>query len=242
MVAGAGPSGVELACKLADRLGERGQITVLDRRAVILRSHPQAIQRAATQALKKRGVAVYTDVALDAVEAHQVIYRHNDQVHYHPVDLVIWIVGTVPQDWLGNPAPKQSKLAQYLVRPTLQLPEDDRVFVLGDMAEMPAPGRERAPMTAQSAYQAAPVVAHNLWALSQRRPLRRFRYHHLGDMLTLGRGEAVVCGFGLCLTGWIGALARRWGYWLRLPTARHRWRVLCHWLGSGKKTGSGSPK
>lgn len=231
IVAGAGPSGVELACKLADRLGDRGHITVLDRRAVILRSHPQAIQHAARRALEKRGVTVYTDVDLEAVDAHQVIYRHADQLHHHPVDLVIWTVGTVPQDWLGTPSPKQSKLAQYLVRPTLQLPDDDRVFVLGDMAEMPAPGRDRAPMTAQSAYQAAPIVAHNLWALTQQRPLRRFHYHHLGDMLTLGRGEAVVYGFGLCLTGWVGALARRWGYWLRLPTARHRWRVLCHWLG-----------
>ena len=39
---------------------------------------------------------------------------------------------------------------------------------------MPAPGRDRAPMTAQSAFQAAPVVAHNLWAAIQNRPLRRF--------------------------------------------------------------------
>lgn len=242
MVAGAGPNGVELACKLADRLGPRGQITVLDRRAVILRSHPQPMQRAATRALQKRGVAIYTDVDLEAVQADQVIYHHGGQTHRHPVDLVIWTVGTAPQTWLGQPIPKQTKLAQYLVRPTLQLPDDDRVFVLGDMAEMPAPGRDRAPMTAQSAYQAAPVVAHNLWALSQGRPLRQFRYHHLGDMLTLGRGEAVVYGFGLCLTGRLGATARRWGYWLRLPTARHRWQVLKHWLGVGHRAPHAKPR
>ncbi|PZV16138.1 MAG: NAD(P)/FAD-dependent oxidoreductase, partial [Leptolyngbya sp.] len=59
VVAGAGPSGVELACKLSDRLGSRGQITVVDRRGEILRSYPERIQRAAARALAQRGVEVY---------------------------------------------------------------------------------------------------------------------------------------------------------------------------------------
>lgn len=231
VVAGAGPNGVELACKLADRLGQRGHITVLDRRAVILRSHASSIQRAAARALAKRGVAVFTDVALESVEANQVIYWHREQCHHCPADLVIWTVGTMPQPWLGAVVPKQSSLAQCLVRPTLQLLDHDNVFVLGDLAEMPAPGQNRAPMTAQAAYQAAPLVARNLWAMVHHRPIRPFKYHHLGNMLTLGKGEAVVAGFGLCLTGRLGAMARRWGYWLRLPTAKHRWRVLRCWLG-----------
>ncbi|MEY3297156.1 MAG: hypothetical protein RLZZ597_416 [Cyanobacteriota bacterium] len=237
VVTGAGPSGVELACKLADRLGRRGRITVLDRRAVILRSHALSIQRAATRALAKRGVAVFTDVALEAVEADRVIYWHREQCHHCPADLVIWTVGTIPQPWLGAAVPKQSPLAQCLVRPTLQLLDHDNVFVLGDLAEMPAPDRNRAPMTAQAAYQAAPLVARNLWAISHHRSLESFQYHHLGNMLTLGKGDAVVAGFGLCLTGGLGAVARRWGYWLRLPTAKHRWRVLKHWLGLSRQWG-----
>jgi NADH dehydrogenase len=40
-----------------------------------------------------------------------------------------------------------------------------------------------------------------------------------------------VCGFGLCITGRLGAFSRRWAYWLRLPTMAHRWRVLKHRLG-----------
>ena len=238
VVAGAGPSGVELACKLADRLGRRGHITVLDRRAVILRSHSLAIQRAATKALAKRGIEVFTDVDIEAVQADQVIYQHADRTHQRPADLVIWTVGTIPQPWLGVEIPKQSPLAQCLVMPTLQLLDYHNVFVLGDMAEMPAQGQSRAPMTAQAAYQAAPIVAHNLWASLHHRPLRPFHYHHMGNMLTLGKGEAVVHGLGLCLTGRLGAIARRWGYWLRLPTLHHRWRVLKHWLGLGGRGNS----
>lgn len=231
VVTGAGPSGVELACKLADRLGRRGRITVLDRRAVILRSHSLAIQRAASKAMAKRGIQVFTDVDIEAVKEDQVVYHRAGHLHHCPADIVVWTVGTIPQPWLGIEIPKQSPLAQCVVRPTLQLPDHDNVFVVGDMAEMPAQGDHHAPMTAQAAYQAAPVVAHNLWASIHRRPLRPFHYHHLGNMLTLGKGEAVVHGFGICLTGRWGAIARRWGYWLRLPTVHHRWRVLQHWLG-----------
>ncbi len=234
VVTGAGPSGVELACKLADRLGRRGHITVLDRRAVILRSHPFAIQQAATKALMKRRVEILTDVAIEAVHADQVIYQHADATYHCPADLVVWTVGTIPQPWLGMEIPKQSPLAQCLVKPTLQLLDYENVFVLGDIAEMPTHGKGRAPMTAQAAYQAAPIVAHNLWASLYHRPLRPFLYHHLGNMLTLGKGEAVVHGFGLCLTGRLGAIARRWGYWLRMPTLHHRWRVLKHWLKLGQ--------
>jgi NADH dehydrogenase len=229
VVAGAGPSGVELACKLADRLGHRGRIVLLDRRSVILRSHPAPIQRAAARALTKRHIEVYTDAPIKAVQANQVVYHHHGQTHERRADLVIWTVGTVPRPWLGTNGPKQTPLAQYPVRPTLQLLDYDNVLVLGDMAEIPTHHQERVPMTAQSAFQAAPTAAHNLWALTTHQPLRPFDYHHLGDMLTLGQDEAVVFGFGLCLTGRLGSVARRWAYWLRLPTWRHRWRVVRSW-------------
>ncbi|WOD38090.1 NAD(P)/FAD-dependent oxidoreductase [Nodosilinea sp. E11] len=231
VVAGAGPSGVELACKLSDRLGSRGHVTVVDRRGEILRSYPERVQRAAGRALGKRGIAVYLNAAIDGVDATGLTFGHGGQPHHAPADIVLWTVGTVPRPWLGGDALKPTPFGQYPVRPTLQLLDHNNVFVLGDMAAMPAPGRERAPLTAQAAYQAAPVVAHNLAALIAGRSLKPFVYHHLGDMLTLGQGEAVVCGFGLCITGRLGAFSRRWAYWLRLPTMAHRWRVLKHRLG-----------
>jgi NADH:ubiquinone reductase (non-electrogenic) len=226
VVAGAGPSGVELACKLADRLGPRGQITVLERRSVILRSYPANVQRAAMRAFRKRGITCHTHASIDEVSADKVVYHHAGQIRQSETDLVLWTVGTVPQPWLGQHPGEQNFMGQGQVLPTLQRPDYSEVFVLGDMAEMPAAGRERAPMTAQAAFQAAPVVAHNLAAMIAHRPLKAFSYHHLGEMMTLGRGEAVVNGFGLCLTGWLGGFSRRWAYWLRLPTMAHRWKVL----------------
>jgi NADH dehydrogenase len=223
---GAGPNGVELACKLADRLGPRGHITVIDRRGVILRAHPEPVRKAAARAFRKRGIIFHANVSIDEIKADTVLYQCRGETYSPPADLILWTIGTIPHAWLGDLPLTTSKFGQYIVQPTLQLPDYPNIFMLGDMGQMPAPGRDRAPMTAQSAFQAAPVVAHNLWAVIQNRPLRHFAYHHLGDMLTLGRGEAVVCGFGLCLTGRLGGFSRRWAYWLRLPTMPHRWQVL----------------
>ncbi|HZG41039.1 MAG TPA: NAD(P)/FAD-dependent oxidoreductase [Nodosilinea sp.] len=231
VVAGTGPSGVELACKLSDRLGPRGHITVVDRRGEILRSYPARVQRAAARAMAKRGIEVYLDAAIGTVDASGLTFGYEGHTRHCQADITLWTVGTVPRSWPGNTAPKPTPLGQCQVMPTLQLPDYRNVFVLGDMAAMPAPGRDRAPTTAQAAYQAGPAVAHNLLALIANRPLKPFVYHHLGDMLTLGQGDAVVCGFGLCITGRLGAFSRRWAYWLRLPTMAHRWRVLKHRLG-----------
>ncbi|MGB8700072.1 MAG: FAD-dependent oxidoreductase, partial [Thermosynechococcaceae cyanobacterium] len=56
VVAGGGPSGVELACKLADRLGQRGRIRLVERNDRLLKQSPPFNQAAAQQALDQRGV------------------------------------------------------------------------------------------------------------------------------------------------------------------------------------------
>ncbi|HEY9735423.1 MAG TPA: NAD(P)/FAD-dependent oxidoreductase [Trichocoleus sp.] len=242
-VVGGGPSGIELACKLADRLGQRGQIHLLDRRSAILRAYPAGVRAAALAAIRDRRIVVHLETAVEGIEAGQIHYRQKAP-QVLAVDLVVWAVGASPHHWPSVEAVPTSELGQCHVCPTLQLPNHPEVFVLGDMAAMPAASSTAskvAPLTAQAAFQAAPVVAHNVAALVLKdqsltpagRPLRAFAYHHLGNMLTLGQGNAVVCGCGLTLTGRLGAFARRWAYWLRLPTWPHRWRFLMGYLRPG---------
>lgn len=224
-VMGGGPSGVEVACKLADRLGHRGRVTLLERRSMILRSHPPALQTAALKALQARRITVMTEITVDAIEADRILLRQT-QPTWRPAHLVVWTIGTSPHPWPSQQSVAQNKRGQCQVQPTLQLTGFANIFVMGDMAEMPAPQHQPAPLTAQAAFQAAPVVASSLLALMQGRRPKPYCYHHLGNMMTLGIGDAVVCGNGLLLTGKLGAFVRRWAYWLRQPTGRHRWRVL----------------
>jgi NADH dehydrogenase len=113
-----------------------------------------------------------------------------------------------------------------LTRPTLELIDYPEVFAIGDIAEIRQSKTKIVPATAQAAYQQASFLAKNLQLALQARNLRHFHYLHLGDMLTLGKGAAVVSSFGVNLEGSIAAIVRRLIYVQRLPTFRHRWQVL----------------
>jgi len=97
------------------------------------------------------------------------------------------------------------------------------VFALGDVAL----GAEPLPASAQVAFQQSEYVAWNVWASATgQRPLR-FRYTPLGEMMSLGRGEASVAGpegplAEVRVGGQLGGLARRLVYAARMPTADQR--------------------
>ena len=60
----------------------------------------------------------------------------------------------------------------------------------------------------------------------QRKSLKKFSYLHLGNMMTLGKGKAIISSFGINIVGTIGGFLRRLIYVFRLPTMQHRLKVL----------------
>lgn len=232
-VIGGGPSGVELACKVADRLEERGHVLLIERGDQILKSYNPAVRAAAYRALKARQVQVELQTGIDAIQPNQITLVRDRHSIPLAVDLVLWTAGTKSIDWVHHLGCRQNSQGQLLTLPTLQLVERPEVFVLGDMAEIQYDDpRRRVPTTAQAAYQQADCAARNLKAALKGKPLRHFRYLHLGDMLTLGINAAVLSSFGINLEGGLAGISRRLIYLQRLPTTRHRLQVLKHWLTS----------
>lgn len=230
-VIGGGPSGVELACKLADRLGRRGQIHLIERGEEILKNFSAGVRKAACRSLSARRVLVDCQTSIKAIAANQITLEQGQKMAKFPVDLVIWTAGTQVRDWIQYLDCQQTPQGKLLTTPTLQLVDYPEVFALGDLAQI-CNGKKPVPATAQAAYQQASCAAKNLKALLQGNRLKRFHYLHLGDMLTLGKGAAIVSSFCLNLEGAFAALLRRLIYIQRLPTSRHRLQVLNHLLVS----------
>lgn len=219
-VIGAGASGVELATKVADRLGGLAKVRLVDRGAQVLKTLPKKLRRRAMAALMSRGVELHLKTTVDEVGENFICLNGTQFLN----QLTLWSTGTEPMPWPGSTpisTPMTNETGQVLVRPTLQLESHGHVFVIGDMATHGCP----TPNTAQAAYQAAAVVAANVANLMRGRRPKRFRYLHLGDMLTLGKGEGGVWSFGLSLGGKLGGLVRRIVYLYRLPTHHHRFKV-----------------
>jgi NADH dehydrogenase len=230
-IAGGGPSGVELACKLADRLQRQGRICLIDRGEQILQDFSPPSREAVCRALAARRVRVELETNIKAVNFDSLTLVREGQTQTIPVDLVIWTAGTQAWEWVPTLTCQHNSQGQLLTLPTLQLPDYPDVFSLGDLAEIRDAQGKSVPTTAQAAWQQAKVAAWNLRASLVGRPLFSFRYRHQGEMLSLGKNKAaVVSSFGLRLEGLLAYMARQWVYLLRMPTLYHRLQVGRHWL------------
>lgn len=234
VIAGGGPSGVELAGKLADRLQTQGHICLIERGEQILKPFTSFSRKTAYRVLAAHRVQISLETSIETIGPDQITLACQGQIHTIPVDLVLWTVGTQTSEWLHHLAHQPNSLSHLLTHPTLQLIDHPDIFALGDLADIPDMQGKQVPATAQAAYQQASCAARNLQASLIGRPLLQFRYWHLGEMLTLGTQTGIVSSFGFInLKGRLAYITRRLIYLLlRMPTLRHRLRVGRHWLRS----------
>ncbi|MBE9017654.1 NAD(P)/FAD-dependent oxidoreductase [Chroococcidiopsidales cyanobacterium LEGE 13417] len=229
-IVGAGYSGVELVCKLADRLGERGRFRLVELSDQILRTSPEFNREAATKALEKRGIWLDLETKVESIEPNAIALEYKNQVDIIPVDLVVWTIGTRVAPIVRSLPLKQNQRGQLTATSTLQVIDRPEIFALGDLAECRDAAEQQVPGTAQAAVQQADYAAWNIWASLTHRPLLPFRYQNLGEMMTLGIDSATLTGLGIKLEGPLAAIARRLAYLYRLPTLDHQIKVGINWI------------
>jgi NADH:ubiquinone reductase (non-electrogenic) len=238
-VVGAGATGVELACKLADLTAGSAVVELIEQGPELLPLGRSFNREQAALALRRRDVRLRTHTAVVAVEADRLRLRRTDaaaNAGTTPVPEeelaaagVIWTAGLAFRPPAISPAPPQDARGRLRCEPTLQLEGRPEVFVIGDLA---APGGMEMPLpsSAQVAFQQAPLLAANLLRSLANETLEPFRWNDLGEMLSLGRGEASLCGVGLTLAGRAAFQLRQLAYLSRMPGLSHTLRVAAGWL------------
>lgn len=229
-IVGAGYSGVELACKLADRLGKRGRLRLIEIGDQILRTSPEFNRQAATKALEAKQVFLDLETKVESIGEDTISLEYKTQVDTIPVDLVIWTVGTRVATVVRTLNLKQNQRCQITTTPTLQVLEHPEIFALGDLADCRDAEGQQVPATAQVAFQQADYTAWNIWASLTNRPLLSFRYQQLGEMMALGKDNATLTGLGVKLDGPLAYVARRLAYLYRMPSLDHQLKVGFNWL------------
>ena len=229
-VVGGGYSGVEIALKMADRLGEKGRIRIIDRNSDILTDSPTFNQDKAKKALSDRQIWLDLDTEVVSLEPEQMSLRYKGQIDIIPTDIVIWTVGTTPVTITNNlPFPKNDR-SQIKINSELQVEDNPHVFALGDLVSSQDKEGNPLPATAQVAFQQSDYCAWNVWASLEEKPLLPFQYQSLGEMLSLGSDTATLSGLGVSLDGGLAYFARRLVYLYRLPTVEHQLAVALNWI------------
>jgi len=235
-IVGAGPSGVELACKLADMLAGAAVVELIEQGPMPLPQARAFNREQASSALQRRDVRLRCNCRVLEVGNDQIRLQSSTGEENLAVAGVVWTAGLAFMPPAIHPSPLQDSRGRLAVNEHLQLIGQPRIFALGDIASLhgaaagPGEGPAPWPATAQVAFQQAACLATNLIQARRQGPLQSFRFNDLGEMLSLGRGEATLVGSGITLAGAAAFQLRRLAYLARLPGRSHQLRVAAGWL------------
>jgi NADH dehydrogenase len=224
-IVGAGPSGVELACKLADLLDGAAVVELIEQGTTLLPQARAFNREQAGLALQRRDVRLRCHCRVLAVGSDRLHLQGEQGEEQLTVAGVIWTAGLAFHPPALEPPPARDRLGRLQVSDTLLLVGSEDIFAVGDLAAVP-----ELPSTAQVAFQQASCLAQNLMRARRGEALQAFSFTDLGEMISLGRGDASLVAGGLTLAGPAAFQLRRLAYLTRLPGRSHQLRVAAGWL------------
>ena len=223
VIVGAGPTGVELACKLADLLEGSALIHLIEVGDEILARSRSFNRTKAQAALERRQIRLHLNTSVTAVQDTQVQLAGGTSLRH---DGLIWSGGSRP----SLPPLKPESLVEQRgisINADLRVSGQANVFAIGDSShhtEAPWPG------TAQVAMQQGEAVAAALAAMAAGQEPEPFEFQDRGEMLSLGLGDATLTGLGITLAGPLAFNLRRATYLTRLPGMSLGLRSAGAWL------------
>ncbi len=203
VLAGAGPTGVELSGAIAelrnnivpkdypDLDASEMQIHLLEGLDRVLPPMSEHASKKAAQFLDELGVKVHLKTMVQSYDGKEVL-TNTDEVF--KTYTFIWSAGVTGAPVKGlNASAIVEKANRYEVNVFNQVNGYENIFAVGDIAVMQSEEFPRGhPMVAQPAIQQGKHLAENLMRLIKGEKLEPFKYFDKGSMATVGRNRAVV--------------------------------------------------
>jgi NADH dehydrogenase len=239
VVAGGGPTGVELCGALSELFTKvlakdfknldvrRARVVLVEMTEHVLGTFSETSRREAQQQLERRGVDVQLGRSIVSVDAQSARLDDGTVI---PTRTIVWAAGVKANplaDALGLP---QTKRGEIVVNDDLTVAGHPEVFVIGDLAAATDADGRPYPQLAPVAMQGARHVARTIGRRMRGRDSQRFKYVDKGNMATIGRRAAVAeLPFHIRFRGTLG-----WLSWLGLHLVflvgfRNRIVVFVNW-------------
>tara|TARA_B100000579_G_scaffold100546_1_gene79984 strand:- start:65 stop:1237 length:1173 start_codon:yes stop_codon:yes gene_type:complete len=217
VIAGAGPTGVELACKISDLIKNKVEIYLVDKGNQILSKSKSFNREKALDAIAKRNIKIYLEHNIESVNENiiEISNVKHDRDYSLKVNYscFLWTAGLRPfQLQIVNDLLDKNK--KIKVNKFLQINEYRNIFWVGDIVFC---DEYSFPSSAQVAMQQGYLTAKNIMSLRKGNQMKSFQFEDLGEMLSLGIGNASITGYGITLSGPLAFKIRHFTYLMRMP-------------------------
>ena len=226
-IIGAGPSGVEIACKINDIYKNKFDISIVERSNEILSKNKIFNREEAEKALKSRKIDLLLNSTVKEISNQKLTILNNYEIKDLDQDVVIWTAGIKPNLPFIDEKVTQIE-GRILVNEKLQINNFTNSFAIGDISIIK--GMEDLPLTAQVAMQEGYHLAKNMELLFQEKDLLPFEFQDNGEMISLGIGEASISALGVTLSGKLAFEARRLIYASKMPAISKSLKSTASWL------------
>ena len=237
VIVGGGSTGIELAGALAElsrRVMTRdfraiqprdARIILIEAGTRLLPGFPDTLSMRAEESLCSLGVEVFKGTPVTLVHSGGVSTR--DQT----IDAatVIWAAGVTPSPLARSLGVPLDSHGRVIVPPDLSIPGVPEVFAIGDVAAFVDQSGRPLPGVAPVAIQQGRHAARNIMRLCRGLATRPFRYFDKGNLVTIGRRNAVASVRSLKLHGLIAWLTWIIVHITYLIGFRNRLVVMLDW-------------
>jgi NADH:quinone reductase (non-electrogenic) len=240
VLVGAGPTGVELAASLAQmttttlrsnfrRINPANtSIFLLEGGQRVLPSFAESLAKKAAVRLAKLGVKVVTGAMVEHIDERGVTVG-GQRIESATV---LWTAGVSPSPLVKMLGVTTDRGGRACVSPQLKLPDNPRVFVVGDAAVLMRDGRPL-PGVAQVAIQQGRYVGRLIAReLRGKTPPSPFRYFDKGNIAVVGKNFAVMESGRIRLAGFTAWFVWAFIHLMFLPQLQNRRRVQNQWFWS----------
>lgn len=236
VVAGAGPSGVEIAAELHHLIHAillkyypvdpaLVRVLLVDGGNRILLHFARELAEAGQKELAKRGIEVRLKTLLTGASEGEVeLNRGEERI---PTRTLIWTGGITPSPALARLPAAKTRRGAVVVDEFLKIPEHPEVYVIGDGACVldRRHGRPYPPVAPVAIHQGI-RAAGNIVNILQGRIREPFRFDFTGNIVGLGAGTALVNLLGIKFHGRLGWWVYRMAYLQRLVGAKNKALLL----------------
>jgi NADH dehydrogenase len=242
VVAGGGPTGVEVAGMMAEMRKyilvkdypelkkAEGDIYIVDGHPFLLAPMSDKTHEETYKALSELGVKIKLSSHVTSFENDQIKFSDNEII---AAKTLIWAAGITAHTFEGIPESSLGAGKRMITDEYNRVKGLDNIYAIGDISiqETDPVYPKGHPQLAQVAIQQGRRLAKNLLAMAKGHSLKPFKYFDRGDMAIVGRHHAVADLFKnkVHLSGFLGLASWLFIHLISLVNYNNKVKTLYHW-------------